>query len=193
MKELRKPDSPNVCRVGTLTTGFTIVLCVWCSVGMGTLLAQSTSGVSSDTTMAQPARSADESGTLVHDILQQRVPLNAASTVTGSTIAEHEERPFRRKPKKNVLVDASLAVPITALLVVAVGFVAWIKRRHILHGDALGSVTAFDPGKSLQIESLFTDKHVDMTRHRKKLGRSRVNRTSWHCDHAWTETLSFAP
>lgn len=160
MKELRKLDFPNFCLVGTLTTGFTIILCVCCSVGMGTVLAQSASGVS-DTTMTEPARSADEPGTLVHDILQQRVPLNAASTVTGSTIAEHEERPFRRKPKKNVLVDASLAVAITALLVVAVLFVAWIKRRQMLHGGALGSVTTFDPGKSLQIESLFTDKQSD--------------------------------
>jgi hypothetical protein len=147
-----------MCRVGTLTIEFIIVLWVWCSVGMGTLSAQPTSGVSSNTTMAQSPRSAAESDTLVHDILQERVPLNAASTVTGSTLTQHEERPFRRKPKKNVLVDASLAVPITALLVVAVFLVARIKRRHMLNGDALGSVTAFDPGKSLQIESLSTDK-----------------------------------
>ncbi len=111
--------------------------------------------------MARPARSADESGTLVHDILQQRVPLNAASTVTGSTIAEHDERPFRRKPKKNVLVDALSGVLFTALLAVAVFLVAWIKRRHMLHGDALGSVATFDPGKNLQIEALFTDKQSD--------------------------------
>jgi hypothetical protein len=158
---LRKPDFPNVGLVGTLAAGFTIVLCVLCFVGMGTLLAQSTRGVSSDTSTTQPPRSVEESGTLVHDIIQQRMPLNAAATVTGSSIAEHDERPFRRKPKKNVLVDALSAVLFTALLVVAVFLVAWIRRRHMLPCDALASVATFDPAKKLHIESFFIDKQSD--------------------------------
>ena len=162
VSELRKPDSPKMCRVGTLTVEFIIVLWVWCSVGMETLSAQPTSGVSSDTTMAQSPTSAVESDTSVDDILQGRVPLNVASTVTRSTLTQHEERPFHRKPRKNLLVDASLAVPITALFVVAVLLVAWIRRRHMLHRRARGSVTAFDLGKSLRIESLFADEQLDI-------------------------------
>lgn len=111
--------------------------------------------------MAQSPKPAADSDTLVHDILEERVSLNAASTVTESTVVQHEERPFRRKPKKDVLVDASVAVLITALFVVAIILVAWIRRRHALHDGPLGSVTTFDSGKSMQIESPFTDAQFD--------------------------------
>lgn len=158
---MQKLDSPKMCQVGTITIGFISVLCVWYFASMKTLSAQSTSGLSSDATIAPSFRSAAESDTLVRDVLQGRVALNAASTVTGSTLSQHEERPFRRKPKKNVLVDVSLAVPITALFVVVILLVAWIKRRHMLHRRALESATTCDPGKSLRIESLFTDEQCD--------------------------------
>ena len=161
MTTLQEPDSLKLCQASPITIGFISVLCLWYSVGMRALPAQSTRGLSSDTTLAPSPRPAAESDTLLRDILQERVALAAASTVTGSTLSQHEERPFRRKPRKNVLVDASLAVPITALLVVAVVLGAWIKRRHVLHGAALGSVTAFDPGKSLRIESISTDTQID--------------------------------
>ena len=97
----------------------------------------------------------------MRDILQDRVTLNAASTVTGSTLSQHEERPFRRKPKKNVLVDESLAVPITAFFIVVVLLATWINRRHLLHSRASGSATASDPSEGVQIGSPVTDAECD--------------------------------
>lgn len=130
------------------------VLYGWCFLGAGILLAQSTVGVPPDTTRTQTIGSVADSGTLVHDILQQRVPLNAASTVTESTVVQHSERPFRRKPRKNVLVDVSLIV-VSA----AVG-VAWLKRRHGLLGRWLGRVAARNTSGSLRIETLIVDEQV---------------------------------
>jgi hypothetical protein len=138
-----------------------LVLCAWCFVGMGILLAQSTIRASPETTMIQLRGSAADSSTLVQDVLQERVPLKAESTVTESTVVQHEERPFRRKPKKNVLVDSSLVIVIAALIVVAAFLMAWIKRRYGLRGSSLGSVTAFDTSGSLEIENVFADDQFD--------------------------------
>jgi hypothetical protein len=158
---LRKSASRQKCRVGTLTVELIIVLCLRCLVGMGTLSGQSTSGVSSDTTMAQSPRSAAEPETLGHDILQKKVPLSVASTVTESTVVQHEERPFRRKPRKDVFVGASASVLIMAFLAVAVILAAGIRRRHALHDAPMGSVTTHDSGNVMQIESPFSDEQFD--------------------------------
>lgn len=158
---MRELDTARIYRTGTVAIGLVSVLCVWHSIGMRTLSAQSTNRLSSDTAAASSSRPAAESDTLVRDILQGRVALNAESSPPDSTLLQHEERPFRRKPRKNVLVDVSLAVPIAALFVVVALLVAWIKRRHRLHRRAPGSPTAFDRNRCQQLESPFTGEQGD--------------------------------
>jgi hypothetical protein len=147
-----EPDSPKMYWMSELMINLCTVLLGWCFLGAGIVLAQSTVGVPPEATKAETIRSVADSGTLAHDILQQRVSLNAASTVTESTVVQHSERPFRRKPRKNVLVDVSLIVVVCA----AVG-VAWVKRRHTLRGRRHGRVAARDTGGSLQIETHIVD------------------------------------
>lgn len=150
----------NARCVGTLAIRLSIVICVWYSVEGGTLFAQSTRAESSDMTIALPDRSSGEPGKLLHDLVQQRVPINAASSVTGSTISEHEERPFRRKPTKNVFVNLSLAILIAALLVVAAILVALSKRRKMLHGNALRTAGTLSPDRCPQIKGLFGNEQL---------------------------------
>jgi hypothetical protein len=158
---LRELETTRIYRAGTITIGLIGILWVSHSVGMRTLSAQSTTGLSSGPAAASSRPPVAESDTLVHDILEGRVALNAESSPPGSTLAQHDQRPFRRKPRKNVLVDVSLRVPIAALFVVVALLVAWMKRRHRLHRHALGLATASDRSKGQQLNFPLTDAQCD--------------------------------
>jgi hypothetical protein len=120
------------------------ILSVWVLGNLGTSLAQSSPVVPPSGSVASPSgpstqssRPIPDSHALADAIVQHGVMLNAASSVTDSSLTQYERRvPQRRKTKMNM----SLGVPtILAILVMIAGAIRLRatlagRRRRILAG-----------------------------------------------------------